>query len=84
MKDDAEPDRGVGAGFGAARLVARALALFLFTSSTRSFKLFLISSSRRFVASFRLTRSVALSLLLRLSCDISRWRLVHIDVKFKI
>ena len=38
----------------------------------RSFSMFLISSSRAFVASLRLIRSVALSLLRRDSCDISR------------
>ena len=51
---------------------------------TRSFKLLRMSSSREFVASFRLIRSVALSLLRRLSWAISLCRLVAILVKLNI
>lgn len=47
-------------------------------------RLFRISSSRELVASFRLNRSVALSLLRLLSSDISFCRVVAISVRVRI
>ena len=51
---------------------------------TKSRKLVRMSSSREFVASFKLIRSVALSLLLLLSCAISRCKFVAILVRLRI
>lgn len=70
---DPEPGRLLGA------LVDVSLRL-----ETNSLKLLRMSSSLEFVASFKLTKSVALSLLRLLRFDISFCRLVQILVRLRI
>src|SRR5690349_17735916 len=67
--------KGADRASSTAAAAAAAALCFSFMLLKRSLSDLRMSSSRLLVASFRLMRSVALSLLRRLSCDISFCRL---------